>query len=30
MMRFACIKKLEIVGEACNHIDDTIKNGFLM
>ncbi|WP_460910517.1 HepT-like ribonuclease domain-containing protein [Spirosoma areae] len=21
MMRFACIKQLEIIGEACNHID---------
>lgn len=21
MMRFACIKQLEIIGEACNHVD---------
>ncbi|WP_020598524.1 HepT-like ribonuclease domain-containing protein [Spirosoma panaciterrae] len=28
MMRFACIKQLEIIGEACNHLDDTIKNEF--
>lgn len=28
MMRFACIKQLEIIGEACNHLDDTIKYEF--
>jgi uncharacterized protein with HEPN domain len=22
MMRFACIKQLEIIGEACNHVDE--------
>lgn len=22
MMRFACIKQLEIIGEACNHVDN--------
>ena len=27
MMRFACIKQLEIIGEACNHIDsETLVN----
>jgi uncharacterized protein with HEPN domain len=24
MMRFACIKQLEIIGEASNHITDTV------
>lgn len=24
MMRFACIKQLEIIGEACNHVDKEI------
>jgi len=28
MMRFACIKQIEIVGEACNHIDDSIREAF--
>jgi uncharacterized protein with HEPN domain len=28
MMRFACIKQLEIIGEASNHISDEIKTGF--
>jgi uncharacterized protein with HEPN domain len=28
MMRFACIKQLEIIGEAGNHISDEIKSGF--
>lgn len=28
MMRFACIKQLEIVGEACNHIDLSIRDEF--
>jgi uncharacterized protein with HEPN domain len=28
MMRFACIKQLEIIGEAGNHISDEIKTGF--
>lgn len=28
MMRFACIKQLEIIGEACNHIDVTVKEEF--
>ena len=26
MIRFACIKQLEIIGEACNHISDDIKS----
>ena len=25
MMKFACIKQLEIIGEAANHISDAIK-----
>src|ERR1035437_4670133 len=29
MMRFACIKQLEIVGEASNHISDDIKSRFI-
>ena len=28
MMRFACIKQLEIIGEASNHISDEVKNLF--
>ena len=28
MMRFACIKQMEIIGEASNHISDEIKNQF--
>jgi uncharacterized protein with HEPN domain len=28
MMRFACIKQLEIIGEAANHISEGIKNQF--
>ena len=28
MMRFACIKQLEIVGEACNHVDSITMNEF--
>ena len=28
MMRFACIKQLEIVGEACNHVDVSVKEIF--
>lgn len=28
MMRFACIKQLEIIGEACNHIDGSVKEAF--
>ena len=28
MMRFACIKQLEIIGEACNHIDLSVKEEF--
>ncbi|MCY7359480.1 MAG: DUF86 domain-containing protein [Rudanella sp.] len=26
MMRFACVKQLEIIGEACNHIDVETRN----
>ncbi len=26
MMRYACIKQLEIIGEAANHLTDTIKS----
>jgi len=29
MMRFACIKQMEIIGEASNHISEEIKAGFL-
>ena len=25
MMRFACIKQMEIIGEASNHVSDEIK-----
>lgn len=28
MMRFACIKQMEIIGEASNHISDAIKTRF--
>lgn len=28
MMRFACIKQLEIIGEACNHVDTSFKEEF--
>lgn len=28
MMRFACIKQMEIIGEASNHISEAIKSGF--
>jgi uncharacterized protein with HEPN domain len=28
MMRFACIKQLEVVGEASNHISEEVKNKF--
>lgn len=28
MMRFACIKQLEIIGEACNHVDVATKDRF--
>ncbi len=28
MMRFACIKQLEIIGEASNHITETTKKNF--
>lgn len=28
MMRFACIKQLEIIGEASNHISDDAKSTF--
>lgn len=28
MMRFACIKQMEIIGEASNHISGEIKNQF--
>lgn len=28
MMRFACIKQLEIVGEACNHVDSVTMDEF--
>ncbi|MCL4482649.1 MAG: DUF86 domain-containing protein [Bacteroidetes bacterium] len=28
MMRFACIKQLEIIGESSNHISDDIKGQF--
>ena len=29
MMRFACIKQMEIIGEASNHISDELKSKFL-
>ncbi len=28
MMRFACVKQLEIIGEASNHVSDEIKTRF--
>jgi uncharacterized protein with HEPN domain len=28
MMRFACIKQMEIIGEASNHISEDIKSKF--
>jgi uncharacterized protein with HEPN domain len=28
MMRFACIKQMEIIGEASNHVSDDIKSNF--
>lgn len=28
MMRFACIKQLEIIGEAANHVSDETKEKF--
>ncbi|WP_296618471.1 DUF86 domain-containing protein [Marivirga sp.] len=28
MMRFACIKQLEIIGEASNHLSDKFKNKY--
>lgn len=28
MMRFACIKQMEIIGEAANHLSDELKSGF--
>jgi uncharacterized protein with HEPN domain len=28
MMRFACIKQLEIIGEASNHVTDEVKSKF--
>jgi len=28
MMRFACIKQMEIIGEASNHISEEIKSSF--
>lgn len=28
MMRFACIKQVEIIGEASNHVSDEIKSKF--
>jgi uncharacterized protein with HEPN domain len=28
MMKFACVKQLEIIGEAGNHISDDTKAGF--
>jgi uncharacterized protein with HEPN domain len=28
MMRFACIKQMEIIGEASNHISEEIKSNF--
>jgi len=28
MMRFACIKQMEIIGEASNHISDDTKANF--
>ncbi len=28
MMKFACVKQMEIIGEASNHISDEIKSKF--
>ena len=28
MMRFACIKQMEIIGEASNHVSDEVKSEF--
>lgn len=28
MIKFACIKQMEIIGEACNHIPDELKSKF--
>jgi len=28
MMRFACIKQMEIIGEASNHISEELKSNF--
>ena len=28
MMRFACIKQMEIIGEASNHVTDKVKSEF--
>jgi len=28
MMRFACIKQMEIIGEASNHLSSTLKSKF--
>ncbi len=28
MMKFACIKQMEIIGEATNHISDEVKSQF--
>lgn len=28
MMRFACLKQMEIMGEACNHISDELKSKY--
>jgi uncharacterized protein with HEPN domain len=30
MVRFACIKQLEIIGEACNHISEDIKFSYTL
>ena len=30
MMRFACIKQMEIIGEASNHISDETKLNLLL
>ncbi len=29
MMRFACIKQMEIIGEASNHLSTELKSKFL-
>ena len=29
MMRYACIKQMEIIGEASNHVTDEVKSEFL-